>query len=91
MTAVPALIHLTESPRGDARYFALLSLRAIRPPQETFLPVLLRTVHDPSHGVERISAITLVQLYPQEAEKAGVSSEFPYLKSDLTNVMKGEP
>jgi HEAT repeats len=80
MCAVPALTKLTKHPDKQLRCFALNSLECINPERETFLPILIQTLHDPDPEVRAISARMLRKLYPEEAEKAGVYKMFPLLR-----------
>jgi hypothetical protein len=84
--AVPALVELTKDPFDGIRYRALYSLYYINPEPETFVPVLVRMVHDSNFQVRDLSAEILARLFPEAAEKENVYMNFPWLKrSTSTN------
>jgi hypothetical protein len=85
--AVPALIRLTFKGDMETRTCALISLESIRPPKDVFLPVLITLLNnpdksdrDPEPSLGWRAAGILNNLYPEEAEKAGVYKKFPELK-----------
>jgi hypothetical protein len=85
--AIPALIRLTRQGDMETRTCALISLESIRPPKEVFLPVLITLLNnsdksdrDPEPSLGWRAANILNNLYPEEAEKAGVYKKFPELK-----------
>jgi HEAT repeats len=79
--AEPSLVQLTQHPDEDVRYRALVCLCYIEARPQVFLPVLLQTAHDPNKVVRQESADLLNEMFPEEAEKAGVYKEFPDLKA----------
>jgi hypothetical protein len=86
-SAAPALALLTQSPDQTTRLLALHSLYLIKADKEAFLPVLLRLLHDQDSVVRGKSAERLNEIYPEEAEKAGVYTNFPNLKPTTTNTV----
>jgi hypothetical protein len=75
-SAESALVALTKSPDDRTRESALVSLEYIQPDKATFLPVLLRLLPDQDKSVRASSAMALIELYPEEAEKAGAYKVF---------------
>jgi hypothetical protein len=86
-SAVPELIMLSKDPDDVARFFALDSLGAIESDKETLLPVLLRLLHDQRHLITYKSARLLSERFPEEAEQAGVYTNFPFLKPASSNIV----
>ena len=82
--AWPALIQWTSSPDFYLRYFAFTCLSKSRPDEATFLPVLLRLIHDPDRNIQEAAARVLHNRFPKDAETAGVYKTFPELKNQPT-------
>lgn len=92
LSAVPALARLTKHPDPHVRAMALDSLRSIHPKPEIFLPILLQAMHDPDAGTQMLSAAILADLYPEEADYAGVYKLYPALKpADTNNIFTNQP
>jgi hypothetical protein len=83
--ALPALVKLTKHPDSDVRYMALRSIMRLKPPPEALLPILQATIHDPEKElIGEMSAHLLRRLSPEEAEKAGIYKEFPWMSRPYT-------
>jgi HEAT repeat protein len=91
LTAVPALKALAQNPDHRIRFRALESLEAIQPDMAFSLPILLAMFNDADAGSRRESAILLRNLYPDEAEKAGVYKTFPILDPSNTSFTNTQP
>ena len=61
------------------RALALIQLMQSEPDKETFVPLLLAMIHDEDEGVQQVAANAFNNLYPKEAEAAGVYKMFPHL------------
>jgi hypothetical protein len=91
VSAVPSLLLLTQEPYPGIRFAALESLRAINTESDTILSILRQTIHAVDKKAQRGSAEVLIELYPQEAEKAGVYKMYPELKPSLTKSVPINP
>jgi hypothetical protein len=83
--AVPAILDCVEDIDQDVKAAALQALSKIDPSAETFLPVLLEMFRDSKVETREKSARYLGELFPVEAEKAGVFKEFPGVTIFQTN------
>jgi hypothetical protein len=91
--AAPALIQLAESGPNDQRYLALWCLEKIQPEKQINFPMLTQLLADTNTGLADYAAHRLLELYPNDAEKAGVYNRFYYLrpKPPKTNSLKSSP
>lgn len=83
--ALPMITELVDDQDALIRDYALQAIQAIDPQPETLLPILLRKLHDSQFGVRATSARILSELFPEEAEKAGVYKTYPIWKPSITN------
>jgi hypothetical protein len=86
-SAIPALVALTKDPDVMNRCRALGSLAAIGPDKQILMPILLRLLHDQDRKARLASSTILAEVYPEEAEKAGVYTNFPFLKPASSNIV----
>lgn len=84
--AWPALIHRTYATDWRERRLALDCLFGAKPDKETFLPVLIRLIHDPERVLQKEAAYDLHLRYPQDAEATGVYKMFPSIKDISRNL-----
>ena len=82
--AWPVLIQWTYDADWERRYVAFECLAESRPDKGTFLPVLLRSIHDPHPRIQEDASYILHYLYPLDAEAAGIYKMFPKLKNTPT-------
>lgn len=87
----PVLIKLTKDPDREKRFWSFGAFVCIKPPKEIFMPVATGLLKDPDDGVRTCSAGGIIDLYPDEAEKAGVFVLFPELRSGQTNGVQVAP
>jgi hypothetical protein len=91
VSAVPDLVQLTKHPDAEVRSLTLFCLYDIRPQQDIFLPVLLRTAQDTDKSVRGGTAQILSELYPEEAKKAGIYVAQPKLTNLLDSISLPPP
>ncbi len=83
--AEPALLKLTGGTDRDQRFWGFCAFATTKPAKEVFLPVAIRLMKDPDEEIRTTSAGTIQNLYPEEAERAGVYAAFPELRPGATN------
>ena len=81
----PVLFEWASSTNLERRPWAFACLAGINPDKETFLPVLIRFVHDPDNNIQVFAAKVFKDRYPRDAKAAGVYELFPFLKDVPTN------
>lgn len=80
MSAVPALVALTDDPDSQVRFSAFIDLVVIRPGKEIMMPILLRWLKHPDLSTRQHAASLLHRLYPEEEEKAEIYKVLPSSK-----------
>ncbi len=63
----------------ERRVGVLILLMQSEPDKETFVPLLLALIHDEDESVRQVAAYKFNNLYPKEAEAAGLYKIFPHL------------
>ncbi len=83
--AWPGLVELTYSTDPNCCFDAFLSLAQSNPDKDIILPVLLRLIHGPHKGIQPTVWAVFWELYPKDAEAAGVYNIMPWLRQTRTN------
>ena len=86
--AYPKLIELTKSSDRDDRFWGFVGFATSRPPEELFVPVVLRLIKDPDEEIRTTAATALQGLYPKNMEKYKIYDSFPDLRPGQTNVIQ---
>jgi hypothetical protein len=82
-SAAPALANLLKTSPPEPALYVLSSLVNIKPPKEIALPALIDQLSNTNKDLGWYSAYYFKDLYPDEAEKAGVYNLFPKLRPPL--------
>jgi hypothetical protein len=83
--AIPALASLTSHPGPAVRLMAIDCVCKMKPEKQILLPILSPMLRDPNMLLRKHSAMIFLELFPEEAEKAGVYKTYPALKPSGTN------
>jgi hypothetical protein len=83
--AEPRLVELTNDHDRETRFWGFVGFATTLPRKEIFMPVAVRLLRDPDAGIRDVVGQCVQELYPEEAEKAGVYLQFPELRPGLTN------
>jgi HEAT repeat protein len=78
--ALPMITKFMDDKDMNLQAHALKAFYAIDQEPETILPMLLKKLHGSDSSVREISARILSDLFPEEAEKAGVYKTYPMMK-----------